>query len=94
MIRVLYRWRVAADRQDDFMAWWHEGTLRIRESQPGSRGSTLLRPSDSGSVVGLARWESEEQLHAFRERMGLLEFAGATLESMEILEEVDHLTTE
>jgi len=95
VIRVIYRWRVETARQGDFAAWWHEGTLRIRSTQPGAMGSTLLRtPDDDDLVIGIARWQSEEELTAFWERMSPLEFSGAVLASMEILEEIDHLTLE
>jgi len=95
MIRVVYRWRLDPDRCADFAHWWHQMTLRIRSDQPGAMGSTLLRPGqDQAHLVGLARWESEEQLVAFWARMSPLEFPGAELESMEILEELDHLTLE
>jgi hypothetical protein len=80
----------------DFAAWWHEGTLRIRSTQPGAQGSTLLRSGgdDTEGLVGIARWESKAQLTAFWERMSPLEFSGAVLVSLEILEELDHLTLE
>jgi len=95
MIRVIYRWQIESHRQDDFATWWHDATLRIRSSQPGSKGSTLLRsPDDEDCLIGIARWESTEQLTAFWERMSPLEFPGATMRSLEILEEFDHLTVE
>ena len=96
MIRVIYRWRIDESRMSDFAAWWHEGTLRIRSTQPGAMGSTLLRctDDDTDDLVGIARWESTTQLTAFWERMSPLEFPGAVLVSLEILEELDHLTLE
>jgi hypothetical protein len=95
MIRVIYRWRIDSPRKADFATWWHEGTLRIRSTQPGAMGSTLLRATgDDGCLIGIARWRSTAQLTAFWERMSPLEFPGAVMESMEILEEVDHLTLE
>jgi len=95
-MRVIYRWRMDESRMSDFAAWWHEGTLRIRSTQAGAMGSTLLRTTDDDAVglVGIARWESKAQLVAFWERMSPLEFPGAVLESLEILEELDHLTLE
>ena len=95
MIRVIYRWQIEGDRQESFATWWHEGTLRIRSTQPGAKGSTLLRaPEDEDCLIGIARWESTEQLTAFWERMSPLEFPGATMLSLEVLEELDHLTIE
>ncbi len=95
MIRVIYRWRIEADRTADFAGWWHDGTLRIRATQPGAMGSTLLRPTDDEDcLIGIARWQTREQLSSFWERMSPLEFPGAILLSLEVLEEVDHLTLE
>jgi len=95
VIRVIYRWRVDRDGRADFAAWWHDGTLRIRSTQPGAMGSTLLRNGDDEDcLIGIARWQSKPQLTSFWDRMSPLEFPGAVLESLEILEEIDHLTLE
>ncbi len=95
MIRVIYRWRVDDHCRTDFAAWWHEGTLRIRATQPGAMGSTLLRTADDDDhLIGIARWQSKAQLTSFWQRMSPLEFPGAVLESLEVLEEIDHLTIE
>jgi heme-degrading monooxygenase HmoA len=68
MIRVIYRWRVEHGDRDAFMRWWHDGTLRIRATHPGARGSTLLAPTpDPTQVVAVARWESEELDHLTEE---------------------------
>jgi heme-degrading monooxygenase HmoA len=95
VIRVIYRWRIEHDRRGEFASWWHEMTLRIRSENPGARGSTLLRSTEERDcLVGIARWESEQHLLSFWERMSPLEFSGAVMESAEILEEIDHLTLE
>jgi antibiotic biosynthesis monooxygenase (ABM) superfamily enzyme len=95
MIRVVYRWRVKPDRHAEFVQWWHEGTLRIRSDHVGSMGSTLCNPSPPGNeVVAIARWRSHEDLQRFWESPGGSEFPWAEMQSIEILEEVDHLTRE
>ncbi|MGH9018826.1 MAG: antibiotic biosynthesis monooxygenase family protein [Acidimicrobiales bacterium] len=99
MVRVIYRWRVEQARHDEFASWWHDGTLQIRATHPGAMGSTLLRPADGtaggdGIFVGLARWQSMDHLTAFWARVNPLQFTGAVMESLEILEEIDHLTLE
>jgi heme-degrading monooxygenase HmoA len=95
MIRVVYRWTVEPDRQADFATWWREGTLRIRSEMLGARGSTLFRPTNrDDELVAIAPWESEQQLAAFWKDPGGSDFAGAVLKSVEVLEELDDLTTE
>jgi len=95
MIRVIYRWRVEHDHYADFVLWWHEGTLRIRSSHPGAMGSTLCDPTPpSDQAVAIARWRSQEDLARFWKNPGGPEFPWAEMEAVEIMEEVDHLTTE
>lgn len=95
MIRVIYRWRVEGDRHAEFVQWWHAGTLRIRSDHPGAMGSTLCSPTTSSdSVVAIARWQSQEDLERFWRSSDGSPFPGAEMESIEILDEVDHLTQE
>jgi heme-degrading monooxygenase HmoA len=95
MIRAIYRWRVDPECEEAFVSWWHQGTIRIRSSQPGAVGSTLLRAdSDQNQYVAIARWESVEDLTTFWNDPGGSQLEGAALVSVEVLEEVDHLTLE
>lgn len=93
MIRVIYRWAVEDTRRGAFSAWWHEGTIRIRATYSGALGSMLLASvSEAQSMVAVAGWQSREALEAFWADSGGEPFDGASLESVEILEEVDDLT--
>jgi heme-degrading monooxygenase HmoA len=95
MVRVIYRWRVEPDRRDGFVQWWHEGTLRIRSSRRGAMGSTLLEPKDDDAhVVAVARWASQEDVEAFWADAAGPGFPGSSLESVELFQELDHLTLE
>ena len=92
MIRVVYRWRVERGREEDFATWWHDGTIRIRQSQPGSLGSTLCRSTkDSEVFVGIARWQNRQDVEAFWGQASDVGFDGAVLESVEVMEELDDL---
>ncbi len=95
MIRAIYRWQLDPECEGAFASWWHQGTVRIRSSQPGAMGSTLLRTdSDPCQWVAIARWESVQALTTFWNDSGGPQFEGADLVSVEVLEEVDHLTLE
>lgn len=93
VIRAVYRWSVPTDRRDDFATWWHDGTLRIRSTRPGALGSILLAPvDDADHLVAIARWRSRRDLEAFWAEPGGDPFEGATLVSVEVLDELDDLS--
>ncbi|MGI9026435.1 MAG: hypothetical protein ACR2GP_12830 [Burkholderiaceae bacterium] len=52
----LYRWKLHADRESDFVAAWSERTRVLREL--GSFGSRLHR-GDDGWWYGYAQWPDE-----------------------------------
>lgn len=93
MIRVLYRWQVAPEAAEGFLTWWHEGTVHIRSTSSGARGSTLLRAQEDPAIfVDVASWDSLDALVAFRQAARILSFEGADLQGMEVFEELDDLT--
>lgn len=98
MIRVIYRWTVDATEQDEFVDAWSAATQRIRDEQPGAMGSTLLRPSDTeNSFVAVARWRRREDVEAFWAQGAQgsgKPLLGGTLNSVEVLEEIEHMTLE
>lgn len=97
MIRVIYRWSVDATEAETFVDAWSAATQRIRAEQPGAMGSTLLRPSDTeNSFVAVARWRRREDVEAFwaQGSASAKPLLGGTLNSIEILEEIDHMTLE
>jgi len=95
VIRVIYRWTVVAATEDQFIDAWREATERIRDQVPGAMGSTLLRPADApNTVVGLARWQRRDDVEALWASGNATPLPGGTLESIEILEELEHMTLE
>ncbi len=63
---VLYRWRVAADKEASFVAAWRRVTALMVERR-GGLGSRLHRASD-GTLLAYAQWPSEEAWRAAAER--------------------------
>ena len=93
VIRVIYRWTVPTAEQHEFAQWWHERTSEIRDSEPGAMGSALLRSTnDDSTMIGIARWQSVDHLNDFRRRVGSIRYAAASLDTIEIFDEVDDLT--
>jgi heme-degrading monooxygenase HmoA len=95
MIRVMYRWRVEPDAEAQFVEAWRAATTRIRDQQPGAMGSTLVRPSDAPStLVGLARWRHRDDVEAFWAAGIASPLPGGSLDSIEVFEEIEHMTLE
>jgi heme-degrading monooxygenase HmoA len=93
VIRVSYRWTVDAATEDQFIDAWREATERIRAHEPGALGSTLLRPANApNTFVGFARWQQRENVEAFWASGNATPLPGATLESIEIMDEIEDMT--
>ncbi|MCU0239468.1 MAG: hypothetical protein MUC29_08505 [Pyrinomonadaceae bacterium] len=56
MFRVLYRWKIKTEKEQQFVESWSEITLHLREKH-NSLGSQLFRGND-GFYYGLAHWKS------------------------------------
>lgn len=66
MIRVVYRWKVAPERQGEFEATWQKTTRAIHENVEGALGSICLRAVDSpGEMITIATWQTEQEWRAF-----------------------------
>ena len=98
MIQVIYRWRVQEGREKVFARAWTQGTRAIRSTCKGAYGSVLLcshrNPSE---YVGIATWESLEDVQAFwdspppdPEAFRIVSETGAFL-SREIFDEIQDL---
>jgi heme-degrading monooxygenase HmoA len=76
------------DRMDDLTTHIQEQTLPQLRQMEGFEGFVALGDRQSGKVLGVAFWESEEALRATEEalssvRSGAAEAAGGTLTSVE-----------
>ena len=66
MIRIVYRWRVAPEKFDEFQDTWRATTNHIHETVPGALGSFMLRSQgDDTEVLTIARWDSLAAWEAF-----------------------------
>lgn len=66
MFRVIYEWRVLADKMDEFQHVWRSATESIHESVEGALGSFMLQSSDTPEkVLTIAKWNSREDWEQF-----------------------------
>ena len=66
MIQVIYRWKVKEGQENRFVRAWTQGTRTIRSTFHGAYGSVLLRSHrDASEFVGVATWESLEDVQVF-----------------------------
>lgn len=66
MIRVLYRWTVAPEDREDFIARWQQATRAIHETTAGALGSFCLGAIDKqDELMTIALWRSEAEWRAF-----------------------------
>jgi len=66
MFRVIYEWRVPADKMDKFQNVWRSATESIHESVEGALGSFMLQSSDTPEkVLTIAKWNSREDWEQF-----------------------------
>ncbi|MDK9738268.1 antibiotic biosynthesis monooxygenase [Vibrio sp. D404a] len=66
MFRVIYEWRVPADKMDEFQYVWRSATESIHESTEGALGSFMLQSSDTQEkVLTIAKWNSREDWEQF-----------------------------
>jgi heme-degrading monooxygenase HmoA len=66
MVRVIYRWRVKAGKEEKFIQAWTQGTMAIRAKVVGAGGSLLMRSHhDRSEFMALACWNSLEDWQAF-----------------------------
>lgn len=98
MIRVLYRFRVTEGEEEAFVRAWTEATQIFQKEVKGARGSQLFRSRDTyGEFMTLARWDSWEDWHAFRQSPSPARLAAeamariSELVSTEVFEEVKDL---
>ena len=66
MFRVVYEWRVPAEKMDEFQNIWRSVTEDIHHTVDGALGSFMLRSSDTpDKVLTVAKWESREAWQSF-----------------------------
>lgn len=66
MFRVIYEWRVPADKMDEFQNVWRSATESIHETTEGALGSFMLQSSDTlEKVLTIAKWNSREDWEQF-----------------------------
>ncbi|MCE0557973.1 MULTISPECIES: antibiotic biosynthesis monooxygenase [Motilimonas] len=66
MFRVIYEWRVPAEKMNEFQDVWRSATDSIHHSVAGALGSFMLRSSDSPEkVLTIAKWRTRQDWELF-----------------------------
>ncbi|KJY89707.1 antibiotic biosynthesis monooxygenase [Vibrio neptunius] len=66
MFRVIYEWRVAAEKMTEFQLAWQAVTDTIHETVPGALGSALYRSTQTpDKVLTIAKWHTRQDWEAF-----------------------------
>ena len=66
MIRIIYTWKVAPEKQDAFVKTWKQTTNHIHETIKGARGSFMLQNHEDPTIIKtIARWDSLEDWQQF-----------------------------
>lgn len=66
MFRVIYEWRVAAEKMADFQHAWQTVTDTIHETVPGALGSALFRSTQTpDKVLTIAKWRTQKDWEVF-----------------------------
>lgn len=66
MFRVIYEWRVAAEKMADFQHAWQAVTDTIHETVPGALGSALFRSTQTpDKVLTIAKWRTQKDWEVF-----------------------------
>jgi len=97
MIRIIYSWKVAVEKQELFIETWKKTTNKIHEEVKGARGSFMLQgEADPSQIKTIARWDSLEDWKKFWQdskpsQMSSMHELGERI-SLEIFTEVDDFT--
>lgn len=66
MIQVIYRWEVAPENREAFLAAWEKTTKAIREETEGARGSFCITSVNRATeILTVAKWDELAQWQAF-----------------------------
>ena len=66
MLIVIYEWRVAPEKTEEFRALWAQVTDQIHASTPGAMGGSMLRSvEDPSLILTVAKWPSYADWKAF-----------------------------
>ena len=98
MIRIIYSWKVAPEKQALFIETWKMTTNKIHKAVKGARGSFMLQNENDPSLIKtIARWDALEDWKKFWQdskpnQMRSMHELGERI-SVEIFREIDDFTS-